>query len=226
MEGILQLGNAHAANTAEPFQRQFIRTVGRDEGCHIGQPYHILRTDRTAVLAFQVPLCHQRHRLRHLPIIKQTGGKPLPPVVAHLFQELHHFWEVFCLIQRLKRLQQALILLGKLAAQIIPVVSRGDLHANGNDGDLPVDERPVWFPTSDKTFDTAWNKTATGGELLPGNGFIPGDTETLRPMELQQLLLMEKEIMDLDGIEILLPVGPEKPPPCWEVCRQHSPMEP
>ena len=29
-------------------------------------------------------------------------------------------------------------------------------------------------------------------------------------MELQQLILMEKEIMDLDGIEILLPVGPEK----------------
>ena len=57
--------------------------------------YHILRTDRTAVLALQVPLCHQRHRLRHLPIIKQTGGKPLPPVVAHLFQELHHFREVF-----------------------------------------------------------------------------------------------------------------------------------
>ena len=99
---------------------------------------------------------------------------------------------------------------GKLAAQIIPVVSRGDLHANGNDGDLPVDERPVWFPTSDKTFDTAWNKTAAGGELLPGNGFIPGDTETLRPMELQQLILMEKEIMNFDGVEILLPVGPEK----------------
>lgn len=36
-------------------------------------------------------------------------------------------------------------------------------------------------------------------------------------MELQQLILMEKEIMNLDGVEILLPVGPEKPPPCREL---------
>ena len=45
-------------------------------------------------------------------------------------------------------------------------------------------------------------------------------------MELQQLILMEKEIMDLDGIEILLPVGPEKTAALLGGVRQHSPMEP
>ena len=156
-----------------------------------------------------MPFHHQRHGFRHLAVVKEFGGQPLATVVPDLFQQADHLREVVGLVQRLKGLQQALELLRKLAAEVVLIVGRSDLNADGYDGDPAVDERPVGLPPADEALDTAGHQPAAGRELLPGDGLVPGDAQALRPAKLQKLILVKIEIVDFEHIEVLLPIGPE-----------------
>ena len=154
------------------------------------------------------PRHHQGYRLRHLGLIEEPGGDALSPVILDLLQKAHHLRKTVCLIHRAERLQRMDVLLRILPLQPGLIVGRCDVDADAGDGNIFVDQHPVWLHTAQKGFNAPGGQTPVGGQLLPGDGLIVGDGQAGRDIKFQKGVLPEGKIVDLDGEQVLLTVNP------------------
>ena len=98
-----------------------------------------------------------------------------------------------------------------LLFEIILIVGGHDLNADGANGNIFVDQHPVGRIAADIGFDTPGGQPAVRSQFIAGDGIIAGDAQTLWQGEFQQRVLVKGKVMDLDVVQILLPVGPVGP---------------
>ena len=92
--------------------------------------------------------------------------------------------------------------------EVVLIVGRHDLDADGADGDVLVDQNLIRFIPADIGLDAPGGQPAVGRQLFPGDGVIASNAQALRQGELQQGVLMKGKVVDLNVVEVLLSIGP------------------
>ena len=94
---------------------------------------------------FFLVLHHQGQGLRHLALIEQLGGDPIPAIVLDFRKQSGHLREISGLVDFAERLHWVSVFFRVLLLEVVLIVGRHDLDADGADGDVLVDQNLIRF---------------------------------------------------------------------------------